>query len=115
MYFHEGEHLFVSQGPYPAGKIIAWLLFICFLAYSIFCSTKENIFKTIKTIYPFYWAKQIGIDLYLGIAMTMFVIFLNEGSLLILALWFIPLVLFANLATLLYVAMNYDSIISNFL
>ncbi len=115
MYFHDGEPLFISHGAYPAGKAIAWIIFIWFLLYSIYCSTKENIFKTIKTIFPLHWARQIGIDLYLGLAMTTFLIYLNEGSLLILALWFIPIVLFANLASLLYVAMNYDSIVSNFL
>lgn len=114
MYFHDGEPLFGSTGPYPAGKAIAWLLFICFFAYSIYCSTKENIFKTIKTISSLYWARQIGIDLYIGVAMALFLIYLVEGSLLILVLWCIPLILFANLATLLYVAMNYNAIVSHF-
>tara|TARA_R110002049_G_scaffold304467_1_gene499693 strand:+ start:1294 stop:1698 length:405 start_codon:yes stop_codon:yes gene_type:complete len=115
VYFHEGEPLFISSGIYSAGKPIAWLLLITFLVYSIYCSTKENIFKTIKTIWPFHWARQIGLDLYLGLAFSMFIIFLNEGSFLVMALWVIPIILFANLATLLYIAMNYDSLVSHFL
>lgn len=115
MYLHDGEPLFLSESSYPAGKSIAWILFISFLGYSIYCSSKENIFKTIKTIYPFHWARQIGIDLYLGLAISMFIIFLNEGSFWVLALWLIPIILFANLATLLYIAMNYDSLISQFI
>lgn len=85
------------------------------LAYSLYCSAKENIFKTVKRIYPFYWALQIGLGLYLGLVISLFIIYLNEGSFLIMALWSIPVLLFANLATLLYFAMNFDSIFSMFL
>ena len=63
----------------------------------------------------YYWTKQIGIDLYLGVAVSGAIIYLNEGSLFILGLWLLPLVLFANLATLLYFAMNYDSLVAHFL
>jgi hypothetical protein len=115
MYLHQGEPLFISHGEYPAGKAIVWLVFISFLIYSIYCSQKENIFKTIKTIIPLHWARQIGIDLYLGVAITMLIIYLNEGSLMVLALWLVPIILFANLATLLYLAMNFDSLVSHFL
>lgn len=115
LYFHNGEPLFISEGDYPAGKPIIWLLFLSFLVYSIYCSSKENIFKTIKTISPFHWARQIGVDLYLGLLISMFIIYLNEGSLWVLSLWLIPIILFANLATLFYIAMNYDSLVSHFL
>lgn len=115
VYFHQGEPLFISQSPYMAGKIMTWILFFGFLAYSYYCSMKENIFKTIQAIWPLHWARQIGLDLYLGLVITMSIIYLNEGSLLILALWFIPIIVFANLATLLYFAMNFDSVISHFL
>ncbi|MFA0813090.1 hypothetical protein [Microbulbifer epialgicus] len=115
IYFHEGESLFISQGKYPAGKLLVWLVFISFLAYSVYCSTKENIFRTIRAIYPLHWARQIGIDLYLGLGVAMFIIYLNEGSILVLVFWLVPIILFANLAVLLYLAMNYDSIVSHFL
>ena len=114
MYFHSGEPLFISQGPYGAGKLIVWSLFVGFLAYSVYCSSQENIFRTIKSIFPFHWARQIGLDLYLGLTISLFIIYLNEGSLLIMALWLLPVLLFANLATLLYFAKNYDSIVSLF-
>jgi hypothetical protein len=114
IYCHEGEPIFLSNGAYPWGKVVTWIMFISFLTYSIYCSKKENIFKTVKTIFPLHWARQIGIDLYIGIFITTFIIYLNEGSLLILAFWFVPIILFANLATLLYIAMNFDSIVSRF-
>ena len=115
LYSHSREPLFLIEGKLAAGKLINWLLFFAFLAYSLYCSAKENIFKTVKRIYPFYWARQIGLDLYLGLVISLFIIYLNEGSFLIMALWVIPVLLFANLATLLYFAMNFDSIFSMFL
>ena len=115
MYFHTGEPLFISEGTHPAGKLVTWLIFVGFLVYSIYCSRKENIFKTIQAIWPFHWARQISFDLYLGLVIAMFIIYLNEGSLLVLAMWLVPIILFANLATLLYVAMNYDSLVAHFL
>jgi len=111
---HDGEPLFASQGPYAAGKYVSWIAFLLFLGYSIFCTSRENIFRTIQSIYPYHWARQIGIDLYIGIGMFAFLIYLNEGSALALLFWFLPLLLFANLAGLLYVALNYGSIISHF-
>jgi hypothetical protein len=111
---HSGEPLFASQGPYAAGKYISWIAFFLFTAYSIYCSSRENIFKTIGVISRYHWARQIGIDLYLGVGMFAFLVYLNEGSVLILLFWLAPFILFANLAVLLYVAMNYDTIISHF-
>lgn len=115
VYFSSSESLFISQSAYPEGKTITWFLFFVFLAYTYYCSMKENIFTTVKTIFPLHWARQIGLDLYIGLAIFLFIIYLNEGSLLVVALWAIPIILFANLATLLYLALNYDAIISRFL
>ena len=115
MFSHNGEPLFISESPYAAGKIITWIVFFGFVAYSYYCSMRENIFRTIKTIWPLHWARQIGFDLYLGLLISMSIIYLNEGSFLVLALWFVPIILFANLATLLYFAMNFETIVSHFL
>lgn len=112
---HKGEPLFASSGPYAAGKHISWIAFLLFLGYSVYCTSRENIFSTIGRIYPYHWARQIGMDLYLGVAMFSFLVYLNEGSVLMLAFWLAPLLLFANLAALLYVALNYGSIISHFI
>lgn len=111
---HSSEPLFVSQGSYPYGKPITWLILLGFLAYSLHCHFKEDFFKTMSITSKYYWSKQIGIDLYLGVAVSGAIIYLNEGSLLVLSVWLIPLVLFANLATLLYIALNYDGLIAHF-
>lgn len=115
IYLHKGESLFVSHGPMPAGKLVFWGLFFVFLAYSIYCSTRENLFKTIGVISRYYWGRQIGTDLYLGLGIMLFVIYLKEGSLIALLFWIVPTLLFANLATLFYVAMNYDALVSRLL
>jgi len=108
---HSGEPLFVSDGPYAYGKPFTWLVLICFLLYSLRISLRENFFKSLQRMSPILWSRQIGLDLYIGLMLPLFIIYLNEGSLLIMLIWFVPIFVFANLATLLYVALNYDSII----
>jgi len=114
VFTHAKEPLFFAEGPLSAGKPVFWLLFIGFLAYGIYCSQKENIFKTLDSIWPFHWARQIGLDLYLGVVISCFLIYLVEGSFIVLAFWLLPILLFANLATLLYVALNYQTIVTFF-
>ena len=63
---------------------------------------------------PILWCRQVGIDLYLGVAFFGFLMYLNEGSLVVLLLWAVPMLIFANLATLLYLALNYQSIVAHF-
>jgi hypothetical protein len=109
------DKMFVVNSPLSAGKYIVWAIFLGFLSYSIYCSSKENLFKTIGKIAEFHWGRQIGIDLYLGLSLTLFIIYLNEGSILVVALWLLPVLIFANLATLLYFAIHFDSIIAKFL
>lgn len=113
--FHKGENLFLSKGAYALGKPLVWLVLFGFLGYSLYCTSKENFFKTIKRTWPCLWSRQIGLELYIGLGLTMFVMYLNEGSLVVPALWFLPILIFANLATLLYIALNYDQIVRHFL
>jgi hypothetical protein len=115
LFLHQGEPLFLSNSQLPIGKPILWAVLFTFLGYSLYCHKQENFFKTMSITGKYYWTKQIGIDLYLGVALIACVIYLNEGSWLVLALWFVPLLIFANLATLLYLALNYDSLISRFI
>ena len=111
---HKGEPLFISDGPYAAGKILTWFLWISFVGYSVYCNAKENFFKSVSKINQFHWGRQIGIDLYLGVTISSFLIYLNEGSLLFLAIWFLPILIFANMTILLYMALNYESLVSKF-
>ena len=108
------ESLFISDGPYGLGKPIVWLIWLLFLVYSLRISYKEDFFKSLARMNPILWSRQIGLDLYIGLLLPLFIIYLNEGSLLILLIWFLPIFVFANLATLIYVALHYDSIVAHF-
>lgn len=115
IYHHKGESIFFSDGPYALGKIFVWIVLIAFLIYSLRISHKENFFKSLGRMQPILWSRQIGLDLYIGLMLPLFIIYLNEGSLMIMLFWLVPVFIFANLATLLYVALNYDSIIGHFI
>lgn len=110
--FKGDEALFFSEGPYALGKPILWGVLLVFLAYSFHCHRKEDFFKTMSITGKYYWTKQIGIDLYIGVGLVACLIFLHDGPV-VLAIWAVPLLIYANLATLLYLAMNYDAIMSN--
>ena len=114
LWSHENEPLFLSQSQLPLGKPILWLVLLAFLGYSLYCHVQENFFKTMSITGKYHWTKQIGIDLYLGVSLIACVIYFNDGWM-VLALWFLPLLIFANLATLLYLALNYDSLIGRLL
>ena len=106
--------MFRFDGPMGLAKIVVWLAFLLFIAYSVYCSGRENIFKTIRTMSRLHWGRQIGVDLYLGLLLFLSVIYLHQGSLLVVALWLVPVLLFANLATLLYVAIHFESLVARF-
>lgn len=108
------EHLILSSSSFPMGKYAVWVLYLGFLGYSIYCSTVENFFGTLKKLYPFRWARQIGLDLYLGLILSLGLIYFNEGSIVIVLFWVFPTLIYANLSILLYVALNYDVLVSNF-
>lgn len=105
--------IFISHGPYGIGKYITWILFFGFMGYTIQCSRKENFFKSLKRISEMYWGRQIGIDLYIGLLLPLLIIYLHGGSV-VLLLWVIPVLINANLFTLLYFALNYDSLVAQF-
>ena len=114
IYTREDKYLFTSQGSYSFGKYIAWIIFLCFFLYSIYSSAKENFFKSVIRIGELFWGWQIGIDLYIGLFFSLLIIYLH-GGVLIFLVWLIPVLIYANLATLLYFALNYDSLISHFI
>lgn len=105
--------IFISQSEYGVGKYIIWLIFLVFFSYSFYCSRKENFYKSIYHISQMYWGRQIIIDLYIGIILPLVIIYLHGGVLSI-CLWIIPILLNANLFTLLYFALNYDSLLHHF-
>lgn len=105
------EHPFISYGPLAVGKYIMWLAFLGFTAYSYYCGERENLFRTIKTMLSLHWGRQIGADLYIGLSLFITLTFFHQDNVLVPLLWMVPSLYFVNLATLLYVALHYDSIV----
>ncbi len=108
------ETTFQFSGPLGGIKAIVWLALFAFVAYSVYCSIKENFFRSVRSIATLHWGRQIGADLYLGLFIALFIIFLNEGALVAL-LWLVPTLIYANLVVLLYVAINFESIVTKLL
>lgn len=111
---HSSEHAFMSNGPYAAGKYIIWLIFIALVAYSVYCNSVENFFRSVKKINQYHREREIRLDLYISMFLNLFLIYFNEVSIMVVLIWSIPVLIFANMAMLLYIALNYDSLISHF-
>ena len=108
----EDESVFISHSAYGLGKYLTWIIFFGFLGYTIYCGSKENFFKSLRRLSPFLWARQIGIDLYIGLMLPLLIIYLHEG-LLVSVFWLFAILIYANLATLLYFALNFDSLVNH--
>ena len=107
------DQLLTLSGPAAAGKAVVSVVWVAFLAYSVHATRHESLFSTIRKMNALYWGRQIGTDLYLGLGLFLGLIYLNEGAG-VAALWLVPVVLFANLATLPYVIIHYEQLVSRF-
>lgn len=112
--YREDKFIFVSQTQYGFGKQIIWTIFFCFFAYSVYSSRKENFFKSLIQISKMFWGRQILIDLYIGLLIPLTLIYLH-GGVLVFLIWLVPVLIYANLAILLFLALNYDSLVSYFI
>jgi hypothetical protein len=92
-------------------KLLIWLAYLGFLGYTIHCSRREDLIASMRRIGELSWGRQVGADLYLGLALALFVIFLNERSLLAVVLWALPALFFVNLVTLLYFALHFEELV----
>ncbi|WP_136658038.1 hypothetical protein [Nitratireductor sp. XY-223] len=100
------------SGPGAAGKAAIWLIFLAFLAYSVQAHRKEVFFRSVAKVNRLWWGLQIGLDLYISVFLSLAVIYLVEGSLLVMLLWALPVLIFANLAILPYLILNYGAVFS---
>jgi len=109
------EPFFTTQSAYSAGKYAILAIFFLFLAYSLYASAKESFFKSVVSVNKYLWGLQIGLDLYISVFLSLGLIFLVEGSIVITLIWLVPILVFANLAILPFIILNYGSIIDHFL
>lgn len=114
MYFGGREGLLTTDSQHSAAKTIVLVIYIAFLAYSLLATQRENFFRTLRTVNGLWWGRQIGLDLYISVFLSLALIWYVEGSVLILALWLIPVLIFANLAILPYVLLNFAEIMGHF-
>ena len=108
------ETTFQFSGLLGGVKAMVWLALLIFLGYSVYCSFRENFFRSVRSIAALSWGRQIGADLYLGLFVSLLIVFLNEGAF-VLLVWLVPTLIYANLTILLYVAINFDSIAAKLL
>ena len=114
MAFGSREGFATTDGPYAGAKLMIFAGFIAFLGYSLYATARENFFKTLGTVNRLLWGRQIGIDLYISVTLSLMVIFMVEGSVLVTALWALPVLVFANLAILPYLLLNFAEVIAHF-
>lgn len=105
------EGFFSLSGSYAGGKVAVLAAYLSFLAYSLYASQKENFFKSVRIVNSYLWGLQIGLDLYISVFLSLALIYFVEGSFLVLAIWLVPVLFFANLAILPYIIINYSTII----
>ena len=115
MLFGSRESLIHTDGDLALGKYIVLVIYLGFLVFSLYATSKENFFRSIASVNAFLWGRQVGIDLYISVFLSLTVIYLVEGSVLVTALWFLPILIFANLAILPYILLNYGLIVSHLL
>ncbi len=108
------DNTFSISGPLGGVKAAFWLALVLFLAYSVYCSFTENFFRSVRSVATLHWGRQIGADLYFGLFISLFIIYLNDGFL-VAAIWLIPILFYANLVVLLYFAIHFDSIVMKLL
>lgn len=111
--WHDG--MLSPQGRFGAGKVVIWVAFAGFAAYTWAVSLRADLLAGVRQLAAMPWGRQVSLDLYVGLLLTMCLIAVHEGSGLVALLWLLPTLAFGNLATLLYVAIHYDSLIGRFL
>lgn len=93
---------------------IALVALIAFTGYTIYCIRTENFWKSCRAVFSLKWGRQVMIDLYLGLFLFTFLIYLNEGSLAAAVLWLVPTLILGNIVPLLYFVIYFDSIVRHF-
>lgn len=83
---------------------------VSFVVYTIYCSFKENFVKSFRKIFQLLWGRQVGVDLYIGIFLFSFFMFMIEKSVSILFLWLLPSIIFGNIIPLVYLITHFEVI-----
>lgn len=115
IYFNWDQGPFHFDGPFAFMKLLVWISFALFSAYSGYCTLNEDLFGTLREVMRFHFGRQICIDLYLGVGLILFLMYLNEPTFLGFLVWMIPTLFYVNLISLLYFAIHFDHIVMRLL
>ena len=91
-------------------RLVLIIVWIAFTAYSLHCSRHENLFQTVGKMSRLYWGRQIGIDLYISVFLSIGLVYLVTGSPVQTLFWGLAFIPFANQAILLFVILYLDRI-----
>lgn len=97
--------------------IVRWLALaacLLFTGYTVYCVKKEHFWRTCLAVWKFRWGRQVTIDLYLGLSMFVFFIYLHTGSVLTALIWLIPTYGLGNITPLFYLFWHFESIVGRF-
>ena len=97
-----------------AGQIALMLTWIAFTVYSMYCSYRESLVRTMRKMAALHWGRQIGMDLYLGLIMFCGMIYMVEGSWILALVWLLPTLIYGNLVPLFYAATRLPEISAGF-
>lgn len=100
------------SGTIGAIRLFLIACWIAFTAYSVHCSQHENLFRTVERISKLYWGRQIGIDLYISVFLSIALVYLVTGSVGLMVFWGLAFIPFANQAILLFVILHLDQILA---
>ena len=112
--FGSREGLLNTQSEYANAKYLLFFIFVLFLSFSLYATSRENFFKSIGKINGLLWGKQVGLDLYISVFLSLALIYMVEGSVIVLLLWVVPVLVFANLAILPFILFNFGEIVGHF-
>lgn len=98
-------------------EVIRWIALaalVAFSGYTIYCSATESIWRSAKQVFALRWGRQVVIDLYLGLLMFSFIVYLNAGSVLVMLAWFAPTLILGNIVPLIYLVLHFDGLVRHF-
>lgn len=89
---------------------IFWvILFLSFAGYTLYAIRKENFWSSCRKVFALVWGRQVTLDLYIGLLLFHFFVYIHSGSLTTTGLWLLPSLVLGNIIPLIYVIVNYPS------
>ncbi|MBM3463216.1 MAG: hypothetical protein FJX76_14025, partial [Armatimonadetes bacterium] len=71
-------------------------LFAVFGAYTLYCFAVEPFWKSIRAIMALQWGRQVAADLYVGLLVFGFFVYVTEGCAVTALLWLVPALIIGN-------------------